>query len=162
MRSLGRQQAAVRSFASAQLCDNAYLNPDLPWSMKCSSKLGIATLSERRMKMSRQSESCFNVTMKFLSLIVLGCLSETLVIASEYKDFLLDQYDDYEIEYVKDMCIRDRRANQDMGLSVFSPTATRVIAEGMVTNGEFLSVESGQEKLMEYKKLKALLCPDVW
>lgn len=103
-----------------------------------------------------------NVAMKFLSLIVLGCLSETLVIASEYKDFLLDQYDDYEIEYVKDMCIRDRRVNQDMGLSVFSPTATRVIAEGMVTNGEFLSVESGQEKLMEYKKLKALLCPDVW
>ncbi|QNI59493.1 hypothetical protein SynBIOSU31_02631 [Synechococcus sp. BIOS-U3-1] len=45
---------------------------------------------------------------------------------------------------------------------MFSPTATRIIAEAMVSNGEFLSVESGREKLMEYKKLKALLCPDVW
>ena len=98
---------------------------------------------------------------KFLLFIALICLSETSVLAGEYKDFLLDQYDDYEIEYVKDMCIRDRRANQD-GLSVFSPTATRVIAEALVSNGEFPSVESGRKKLMEYKKLKALLCPDVW
>ena len=102
-----------------------------------------------------------NIARKFLLFIALICLSETSVIAGEYKDFLLNQYDDYEIEFVKEICVRDRQANQD-GLSVFSPTATRIIAEAMVSNGEFLSVESGREKLMEYKKLKALLCPDVW
>lgn len=127
--------------------------------MECSAKLGTASINEYEQLPEMNG---LKPMMKLFLIIAALCLSESSALAGRDDDFFLDQYDDAEIELVKDMCVRDRRINQDMGLSVFSPTAIRVIAEGMVTNGEFLNVESGRAKLKEYQKLKSYICPDVW
>ena len=100
--------------------------------------------------------------MKLLLIITVLFCGETSALASRDKQFFLDQYDDAEIEFVQEICARDRIANQDLGLSVFSPTAMQIIAEAMVINGEFLNVQSATVKLKEYQKLKSYICPDVW
>ena len=100
--------------------------------------------------------------MKLLLIIASLCCAVPSVLAGRDEQFFLDQYDDEEIEFVQEMCARDRSTNQDLGLSVFSPTALQIIAETMVINGEFLNVKSATVKLKEYQKLKSYICPDVW